>query len=150
MDIRPIRTETDHKAAVREIEKLWDFPKGSPEADRLDVWATLVDAYERGHCPVSASDPIEVLRYLVGEAGHTQAELAQLLGSKSRASEILNRKRALTVEMIHRISKAWKIPASVLAVPYPLAKPAKTHKPNIPYRKSARPKKPAAKAKRAA
>lgn len=102
---------------------------GSPEGDKLDVLATLVDAYENERWPVDASDPVDLLRYLIDDAGHTQQELAEIIGSKSRASEILSRRRALTIEMIDRISNAWKVPCGLLAVPYDIAKPIKAAKP---------------------
>ena len=118
MDIRPIRNDDDHAAALREIERLWDAAAGTDDGDKLDVLATLVEKYEDTRWPnVDASDPIDLLNYAIDELGHTQAELAELLGSRSRASELLNRRRALTVEMIHKISEAWKIPADLLVRP---------------------------------
>ena len=124
MDIRPIRTDADHEAALREISRLWDAPDDSEDADKLDVLATLVEAYERQRWPIETKkDPVELLHYLIEEAGHTQADLAGVIGSKPRASEILGRKRALTIVMIDKISKAWEIPVALLAMPYEVAKP---------------------------
>jgi HTH-type transcriptional regulator/antitoxin HigA len=122
MEIHPIRTESDYDAAVAEIERLWDAEPGTDEGDKLDILAILVEKYETAHWPIDVSrlDPIDMLSYLIDEGGHTQAELAELLGSRSRASEILNRRRALTVEMIFRISEAWKVPAELLVKPYRL------------------------------
>lgn len=120
MDIKPIRTKKDHKRALVEIERLWSAAPGSPEADKLDVLATLVDAYESRAFPIEAPDPVEALRAHMDMAGRTQIELGELLGSRSRASEILNRRRALNVEMIHKISTAWGIPADILVRPYSL------------------------------
>ncbi|MDB5618342.1 helix-turn-helix domain-containing protein [Tardiphaga sp.] len=118
MDIRPIRNDDDHAAALREIERLWGASAGSEDGDKLDVLATLVERYEEARWPIiDAADPIDLLNYAIDELGHTQAELADLLGSRSRASELLNRKRSLTVEMIHKISEAWKIPADLLVRP---------------------------------
>ena len=118
MEIRPIRNDADHEAALREIERLWDAAEGTEDADKLDILATLVEKYEAGRWPmVDDSDPIDLLNYAINELGHSQAELAELLGSRSRASEILNRRRPLTVEMIHKISQAWKIPADLLVRP---------------------------------
>lgn len=118
MDIRPIRTDDDHVVALREIEQLWGADVGTQAGDRLDILATLVEKYEETRWPVDdASDPIDVLNYAIEELGHTQAELAELLGSRSRASELLNRRRPLTVEMIHKISEAWKISADLLVRP---------------------------------
>lgn len=122
MSIRPIRTDADHAAALAEIERLWDAPEGTPDADRLDVLTTLVDAYEAQRWPTEASDPIDLLRFAIDEIGHSQTELAVAIGSRARASEILSRKRALTIEMIDKISRAWGIPRGLLAIPYSLAK----------------------------
>jgi len=127
MDIRPIRTDEDHRAALAEIEACWGAAEGTEEGDKLEVLVALVELYEANRWPVEAGlsfDPIDVLRYAVEELGHTQAELAELLGSRSRASEILSRRRALTVDMIHKISEAWKIPADLLVRPYQLERAA--------------------------
>jgi HTH-type transcriptional regulator / antitoxin HigA len=127
MDIRPIRTEQDHKAALAEIEACWGARESSEEADRLDVLLALVEIYEAKRWPTNLSkrfDPIDVLNYAIDELGHTQAELAELLKSRSRASEILSRRRPLTVDMIHKISEAWKIPADLLVRPYKIERAA--------------------------
>ncbi len=121
MDIRPIRTDEDHRAALAEIEACWGAAEGSDEADRLDVLLALVEAYEEKRWPIGREedlDPIDVLGHTIEDLGHTQAELGELLGSRSRASEVLARRRALTVDMIHKISNAWKIPADLLVRPY--------------------------------
>jgi HTH-type transcriptional regulator/antitoxin HigA len=127
MDIRPIRTDEDHRAALAEIDACWGASEGSEEGDRLEVLVALIELYEAKRWPVQTDeifDPIEVLHFAVEELGHTQAELAELLGSRSRASEILARRRALTVEMIHKISEAWKIPADLLVRPYKIERAA--------------------------
>jgi HTH-type transcriptional regulator / antitoxin HigA len=121
MEIRPIRTDKDHRAALAEIDACWGAPEGTEEGDRLDVLLALVEIYEAKRWPIDRDegfDPIDVLNYAIEELGHTQAELAELLDSRSRASEILSRRRALTVDMIHKISEAWKIPADLLVRPY--------------------------------
>jgi len=121
MDIRPIRTDEDHRAALAEIEACWGAAEGTEEGDKLDVLVALVEIYEAKRWPIDVDanfDPIDVLHYAIAELGHTQAELAELLDSRSRASEILARRRALTVDMIHKISEAWKIPADLLVRPY--------------------------------
>ena len=123
-DIRPIRTEADHVAALNEIERLWGAPLGSPEGDKLDVLATLVAAFEAEHHPVPDSDPVDLLHYAIEDMGRSQAELAELLGSRSRASEILNRKRHLTLDQIRAVSEAWGLPIAVLAAPYRLGREA--------------------------
>ncbi len=123
MEIRPIRSKADYEAAVAEVERLWEAEPGTDDGDKLDILATLVEKYENEHWPIDTSrvDPIDMLNYLIDEGGHTQTELAELLGSRSRASEILNRRRALTVEMIFKISEAWKVPAELLIKPYRLS-----------------------------
>jgi antitoxin component HigA of HigAB toxin-antitoxin module len=121
MEIPPIRSDEDHRVALAESEALWGAPAGTDEGDKLDVLLVLVEAYETKRWPVdidAAFDPVDVLRHAIDELGHTQAELAELLGSRSRASEILSRRLALTVEMIHKIGEAWKIPADLLVRPY--------------------------------
>jgi len=121
MDIRPIHNDKDHRAALAEIELLWGARADTRAGDRLDFLLALVDMYEAKRWPIDAAtkdDPIDVLRFAIDELGHTQAELAELLGSRSRASEVLSRHRALTVEMIRRISEGWKIPAELLVRPY--------------------------------
>jgi HTH-type transcriptional regulator/antitoxin HigA len=118
MQIHPIRNDDDHAAAIREIEKLWGAAPGTEAGDKFDILATLVEKYEEGRWPnIDVSDPIDLLNYAIEELGHSQAELADLLGSRSRASELLDRRRPLVVEMIHRISEAWKIPADLLVKP---------------------------------
>ena len=127
MEIRPIRTDKDHKAALAEIESSWGASEGSEQGDKLDVFLALVEIYEAKRWPIDLSkrfDPIDVLNYAIDELGHTQAELAELLKSRSRASEILSRRRPLTVDMIHKISKAWKIPADLLVRPYRIERAA--------------------------
>jgi HTH-type transcriptional regulator/antitoxin HigA len=127
MDIRPIRTDEDHRAALAAIDACWGAPEGTEEGDKLDVLTALVDIYEAKRWPIEISerfDPVDVLHYAVAELGHTQTELAELLGSRSRASEILARRRALTVDMIHKISEAWKIPADLLVRPYRIERAA--------------------------
>lgn len=118
MEINPIRNDEDHVAALREIERLWGAAPDTENGDKLDILVTLVERYEDRRWPnADDSDPIDLLHYAIEELGHSQAELAELLGSRSRASEVLNRRRPLTVEMIYRISEAWKIPADLLVRP---------------------------------
>jgi antitoxin component HigA of HigAB toxin-antitoxin module len=120
MDVRFIRNDDDHRAALAEIDALWNAPAGSEDAAKLDLLVTLLERYEAKRWPIDDPDhdPVDVLHYAIGEMGHSQTELGEVIGSRSRASEILARRRALTVEMIHRISEAWKIPAGLLVRPY--------------------------------
>ena len=119
MEIKPIRTDRDHEAALAEIERLWGAAEGSAEGDRLDVLATLVHAYEERRWPIADMDPVEAIEAAMQQEGHTKADLALLIG-KSRASEILKRKRALTLPMIRRIAHAWHVPERLLIKDYPL------------------------------
>lgn len=127
MEIRPIKSDEDHRAALAEIDACWGAAEGTEKGDRLDVLLALIEIYEAKRWPVVSGkrfDPIDVLNYAIEELGHTQAELAEHLGSRSRASEILSRRRALTVDMIHKISEAWKIPADLLVRPYRIERAA--------------------------
>ena len=127
MDIRPIRTDEDHRAALAEIEACWGAAEEIGEGEKLEVLVALVELYEAKRWPIDTGesfDPVDMLRYAIDELGHTQAELGELLGSRSRASEILSRRRPLTVEMIHKISEAWRIPADLLVRPYKLDRAA--------------------------
>jgi HTH-type transcriptional regulator/antitoxin HigA len=127
MHIRPIRNDHDHRAALAEIDACWDAPEGTEQGDKLEVLVALVESYEARRWPIERNvrfDPIDTLQYAIEELGHSQAELAELLGSRSRASEILSRRRALTVDMIHKISEAWKIPADLLVRPYRIERAA--------------------------
>ena len=122
MDIRPIRTEADYDWALAEIERYFEHEPqpGTAAADRFDVLSALIEAYENRHWPVEAPDPIDAIKYRM-ELGNFQAkDLAEILGSKSRASEVLNRKRPITLDMARRLHDAWDIPAEVLIRPYRL------------------------------
>lgn len=119
MDIKPIKTDADHEAALREIEALWGAAEGSAEGDRLDVLATLVEAYEDRRWPVDELDPIEAIEAAMAHEGRSRADLAALIG-KSRASEVLRRKRALTLPMIRSIAREWHVPERLLIPEYAL------------------------------
>ncbi len=114
MDIRPIHTEADYEAAMAELQRLWGARVGSPEGDRLDVLATLIDAYETSTFVLPATSEAEVLRAFMEHKGHSQADLAAVLGSASRASEILAGKRTLTLSQIRKLRRAWGIPTDLL------------------------------------
>lgn len=121
-DIRAIRTEADYDWALSEIEHYFKREPeiGTPEAERFDVLASLIESYEAKHWSIEPADPIDAIRYKMELSGYTQKDLAKIVGSASRASEILNRKRALTMEMVRLIAAAWQIPAEVLITPYQL------------------------------
>ncbi|PWR19103.1 helix-turn-helix domain-containing protein [Zavarzinia compransoris] len=114
MDIRPIRSDADHAAALQEVERLWNAAPGTPEADKLDVLATLIEAYEARRFPLPPIDPIDFLKAHMEATGRTQSDLAALLGSKSRASEIMNRRRGFTIQMIRLLHAEWRLPAEAL------------------------------------
>lgn len=122
MDIRALRTEADYEWALAEITQYYENePKvGSPQADRFDVLSDLIEVYETRHWPIETVDPVEAIRYRMELGGLQSKDLAQLLGSKSRASEILNRKRPLTLDMVAKLNREWGIPADVLIQPYEL------------------------------
>jgi HTH-type transcriptional regulator/antitoxin HigA len=121
MNIRPIRSDEDHEAALREIEALWGAEDGTDAGDRLDVLATLVETYESRQWPIEPLDPVRAIEAAMEMNGYTRAELAALIG-QSRATEILARHRALTLPMIRKIAGAWHVPEKVLVQDYALAK----------------------------
>jgi HTH-type transcriptional regulator/antitoxin HigA len=119
MDVRPIETQADYDWALAEIEQYFDAEPahGSLEAARFSVLATLIGAYEDKHYPIEDLDPIDAIREVMREKGYRQTDLAKLIGSRSRASEILSRKRPLTMEQAWKLHQAWRIPAEVLLRP---------------------------------
>lgn len=120
-DIRPIHDAGDYAWALKEIEKYFDRRPvpGSPEADRFDVLAALIKEYEDRTVTIPEADPVEVLHFAIESMGRTQAELGHIIG-RSRATEILARKRRLTLDMIRAISREWKLPVEVLTGEYEL------------------------------
>lgn len=118
MDIKPIRSEADYETALKTIDQLWDAAQGSPEADQLDVLVTLVEAYEEKHYPISLPDPIEAILHCMESQGLSEIDLETYLGSRACVSEVLNRKRALSLEMIQKLHKGLGIPADILVQPY--------------------------------
>jgi len=118
MEIKPIKNETDYQAALDEIESLFDATPDTPEGDRLEVLTTLVEAYEEKHYSIPMPDPNEAIAYHMESRGLTRRDLEPFIGSRARVSEILNRKRPLTMEMIRNLHKGLGIPAEVLIQPY--------------------------------
>lgn len=116
MDIRPIHTEADYKAMLREISILMDADPdpGTPAGDRLDILATLVQAYEAKHVPFSPPDPVEAIKFRMEQSGLSVKDLEPIIGKSNRVYEILNRKRPLTLPMIRRLHQRLGIPAEVL------------------------------------
>ena len=121
MEIKPIKTEKDYNNALKEIEKLFDSASGTPEGDLLDVLSTLVEAYEDEHYPIPAPDPIEAIYYFMESRGLTRVDIEPYIGSRARVSEVLNRKRPLTLSMIQRLHTGLGIPAEILVQPYKIA-----------------------------
>jgi HTH-type transcriptional regulator/antitoxin HigA len=118
MQIRPIKTPVDHRAALEQIERLMDARPGTPAGDRLDILTTLVEQYESRNEPIEPPDPIDALRYHIESRGLTRRDLEPMIGSRARVAEVLNRRRALTIEMIRRLHAELGISADVLIRPY--------------------------------
>ena len=118
MRIKPIKTEADYHAALKEIERIFDAAPGTREGDRLEVLTTLVEAYEERHYSIPLPDPVEAILCHMESRGLSCRDIETYIGSRARVSEVLNRKRPLTVEMIRSLNKGLGIPAEVLIQPY--------------------------------
>src|ERR1700751_814213 len=116
-EIKPIRCEVDYDAALAELELLWGARLGPPEGDRLDVLATLIDAYETEHHPIDPPDPIEAIKFRMEQQGLTRRDLEEIIGTRTRIAEVLNRKRGLSIAMIRRLHERLGISAEVLIRP---------------------------------
>ncbi len=114
MDIQPIRTEADHETALARVAELMSATVGTPEGDELEILATLVEAYEQKNFPIEPADPIEAIRFRIEQLGLDRKDLEPYLGSRHRVSEVLNRRRGLSLEMIRRLHDGLKIPLEVL------------------------------------
>jgi len=114
MTIKPIKTGRDYRTALKEIERLWDARPNTPKGDRLEVLVTLVEAYEQRHYKVEPPDPVEAIKFRMEQLGLKSSDLAKILGGRSRVSEVLNRKRKLTVDMMRSLRKRLDIPAESL------------------------------------
>ena len=119
MNVRPIKSVADYDWALKEIARYFDVQPKPRTADsaRFDVLATLIESYEDKHWAIDPPDPVDAIRYRLEQAGMGQADLARLLGSRSRASEIMRRKRSLTMEQALKLHEEWKIPAEALLRP---------------------------------
>ena len=118
MKIKPIKTESDYNQALQRLEIIFDAKNGSPEGDELEVLGILIDKYENEKFPISLPDPIEAIKFRMEQMGYSQNDLANIVGLKSRASEILNRKRKLSLEMIRQLHEKLHIPTDVLIQTY--------------------------------
>ena len=114
MEIKPIKTEKDYNDAIQRIEQLWGTKKNSPEGDELDLLCTIVEAYEIKHFPILPPDPVDAIVFRMEQMNMTKSDMAKYLGSQSRVSEILSRKRQLTLKMVKSLYKGLKIPAEIL------------------------------------
>ena len=116
-NLKPIRSKGDYEVAMSEIERLWGARSGTPKGDRLDILATLVDAYENEHYPIDPPDPIEAIKFRMEQRGLTRKDLADILGSRTRVAEVLNRRRGLSINMIRRLHEKLGISVEVLIRP---------------------------------
>ena len=116
-EVKPIRSEADYEKALTEVERLWGARSGTPEGDRLDVLATLIDAYESAHHPIDPPDPIEAIKFRMEQQGLTRKDLEGILGTRTRVAEVLNRRRGLSINMIRRLHEKLGISAEVLIRP---------------------------------
>lgn len=116
-ELKPIRTKADHKAALAELESLWGAKSGTPRGDRLDVLATLIDAYEAQNFAIDPPDAIDAIKFRMEQQGLTRRDLEEMIGTRTRIAEVLNRKRALSINMIRRLHEKLGIPAEVLIRP---------------------------------
>jgi len=118
MTIKPIKTKKDYQQALARLEIIFDAKKGSAEGDELEILGLLVDNYENENFPIGFPDPVEAIKFRMEQLGYNQSDLANVIGLKSRASEILNRKRKLSLEMIRQIHERLNIPTEVLIQAY--------------------------------
>jgi HTH-type transcriptional regulator/antitoxin HigA len=118
MHIRPIRTNADYRRALKEVERLWRAEPGTPAGDRVDVLVTLIEAYEAKRFPVPAPDPIAAVEFMMEQKGLSRHDLEPAIGSRGRVSEVLNRRRPLTLPMVRALSRLLGIPTDVLVRPY--------------------------------
>jgi HTH-type transcriptional regulator/antitoxin HigA len=114
MDIRPIKTEQDYNNSIKRIEELWGSKKDTSEGDELDLLITLVESYEMKHYPIAPPDPVDAIKFRMEQMDMTKADLVKYIGSQSRVSEVLNRKRNLTLKMVKSLYRGLKIPAEIL------------------------------------
>jgi HTH-type transcriptional regulator/antitoxin HigA len=116
-ELKPIRSEADHERALREVESLWGAKSGTAKGDRLDILATLIDAYEAHRYPMDPPDPVEAIKFRMEQQGLTRKDLEPAIGTRTRVAEVLNRKRSLSIGMIRRLHARLGISAEVLILP---------------------------------
>ena len=118
MEISPIKTEKNYKRALERLEEIFDAELGSKDGDELEILSILIEKYEKENFPIGMPDPIEAIKFRMEQLGMKQKDLAEVVGLKSRVSEILNKKRKLTIDMIRKLSKSLSIPTEVLIQDY--------------------------------
>ncbi|MBS3738346.1 helix-turn-helix domain-containing protein [Mesohalobacter halotolerans] len=122
MELKPIKTDQDYRKALRHLEEIFDAPTDTKEGDEAEILSLMIENYENEHYPIEAPDPIEAIKIRMEELNLRQKDLIGIIGGKSRVSEILNRKKKLTVDMIRKLEKTLQISASVLVNKYQLIK----------------------------
>ena len=120
MEIKPIKTEADYDSTMERIDAIFDAKPDTEQADELDILCLIIEEYERKHYPIEPLDPVDFIKCTMELRGVGQKELAELLNSRSRASEILNRKRPLSLDQIRKIAKAWNVPVEAMVSEYEL------------------------------
>jgi HTH-type transcriptional regulator / antitoxin HigA len=120
LDIKPIRTEEEYEVSLARLEKIWDAAAGTPESDELDVLSVLVEAYEEEHHWIDPPDPIEAIKFRIEQLGLSIQDLQPQIGSRAEVSEVLTRKRSLSLDMIRNLNEKLGIPEEVLVAKYPL------------------------------
>ncbi len=118
MNVKPIKTKKDYQKALSRLELIFDAKKGTKEGDELEILGILIDQYEKEYFPIGLPDPVEAIKFRMEQLGYTQADLAKVVGLKSRASEILNKRRKLSLDMIRQLHKKLNIPTDVLIQAY--------------------------------
>jgi HTH-type transcriptional regulator/antitoxin HigA len=122
MNIKPIKSEADYKLALKRLEEIFESPIGTKESDEADILGLMVDEYEKKHYPIAAPDPIEAIKIRMEEMQLKQVDLVDVIGGKSRVSEVLNRKRKLTIEMIRNLTKRLSLSSDLLITDYQLSR----------------------------
>lgn len=122
MNVKPIKTDQDYYKALSRLDEIFDAPVDSPEGDEADILSLLIENYEDKYYPIEAPDPIEAIKIRMEEMDYKQKDLVGIIGGKSRVSEILNKKKKLTVEMIRKLTEILKLPTDILIQDYQLSK----------------------------
>ena len=118
MNIKPLKTKKDYKLAMERLEEIFDSKTGTPEGDELEILGILIEKYETENYPIDFPDPIEAIKFRMEQIGYSQTDLANVIGFKSRVSEIMNKKRKLSLDMIRKISESLRIPTDLLIKEY--------------------------------